>query len=413
MTAAVAEAPIGLEVIEPVTSELVYQEVIARGQDLNPLLGATDEQRRFYGEMGVKRTGLTTFDGDPTLYKLELDQESGAFKSRGAAYAVAKAADRNPETTTAITASAGNHGNGVAIAASRLGLEAVVECAETVSTVKATNLSNNGATVHATHPSLEAGMNTAVEVAEKSSEVAFIHPFDDIDVIAGQSTMGYELLADLLDRQDNGAFDLRSDPVNVYVPIGGGGLITGVACAFRWAKDNNLIGEQVRIIGVQMQGCDAMNRAVDAYRKNEEPQDLFAEGEFNPMADGTAVTKVGKYTLPVVADEHFVDSIVTVTEARLYQAMQKTGAEPAGALATAGILAHGEDNCVNVSLVTGGNVSYETREYFREAALGAYKKNLDFARAPHWLDDDPTYMEPAEQVIATRGIHVASGYSFR
>jgi threonine dehydratase len=427
---AVAEAPARLEIMEPVTSDLVYREVIARSQDLNPLLGQTQEQQRFYGEMGVQRTGLTTFSGDNTLYKLELDQESGAFKSRGAAYGVAKAAERDPEVSTVNTASAGNHGNGVAIAASRLGLSAVVECAETVSIVKADKLAGNGATVHATHPNLETGMSAARQTADEDNRVAFIHPFDDLDVIAGQATMGYELIADLLDRQDAGNVDLLHDPVTVYVPIGGGGLITGVACAFRWAKESGLLGEQVRVVGVQMEGCDAMNRAVDAYRLGQDVDKLFAEGEFNPMADGTAVTEVGKYTLPVVANERLVADVVTVTEAQLFGGMKKLAAhnngrrvEPAGALATAGVQAHGRPGELNISLVTGGNVSAETYEYFRraetrarDAELQAYRQGLMFERKPHWLFDTEeglAYMELPEQVIATSGLRVASGHNFR
>jgi threonine dehydratase len=414
---AVAEAPARLEVMEDlITSELVYQEVIARSQDLNPLLGETDEQRRFYGDMGVQRTGLTTFPGDNTIYKIELGQESGAFKSRGSAYALAQAKDRNDRIHTAVTASAGNHGNGLAIGGGKLGVDVGVECVDTLSTVKAGNLRRNGATVHAVHPDLKPAMRRAQQMAEEDENIVFIHPYDDLDVIAGQSTMGYELLMDLLDQQDNGSFDLRSDSIDIYVPIGGGGLITGVACAFRWAKDNGLVGEQIRIVGVQMEGCDAMNRAVNKYRQDQEPKNLFAEGEFNPMADGTAVQEVGEYTLPIVADERFVADIVTVTEARLGQAMRKTGAEPAGALATAGILAHGDENSVNVSLVTGGNVSAETKAYFRRAELGAYAAALDFERKPHWLFDTEeglAYMELPEQVIATSGLRVASGHNFR
>lgn len=393
------------------TAEFVADEVIDLALPLTELAdrGYDADRQKFYEVMGIRKAAfLTVTSGEHTvLITDDTVQESGAFKSRGAAYAAMMSVG---DVLTA--ASAGNHGNGVAIAGKRLGKKTIVEAASNASIVKVSNMEDNGATVNAVHASVDAAMPAA---KQKAAELggAFIHPYDDLRVIAGQATLGFDQLEKLLTDEAEGKLDLMRDTIKVFVPIGGGGLISGVASVFRWAKDHGIVGEQVAVIGVQMEGCDAMRRTVMQNRAGL-TSELFLDGEFNPSCDGTAVKEPGTLAQQIVSDERFVADIVTVTEEELGHAMheletaQSKRVEPAGALSMAGALVDMDQNDTPTKYVTissGCNVSDETWQHFMEAAgyskpVAAQQKSLggyilrEMAAHPH-----PESVRPSRESV--------------
>lgn len=364
------------------SAELVADEVMELALPLSQFADDNPYRTMFYERMGIRKAEFSVFaNGDHRVYVADdTVQESGSFKSRGAAYAAMTAPN-----TVLTAASAGNHGNGVAIAGRRLGKEVVIEAAATASVVKVTNMERNNATVHALHESVDAAMPAAKKFAKEKGGT-FIHPYDDLRVIAGQATLGFDKLEELLTEESAGQVDLIRDPVKIFVPIGGGGLISGVASVFRWAKDVGIIGEQIQVVGVQMEGCDAMRRSVEELQAYQNGP-LFAEGEFNPACDGTAVQNVGDLTLQIAADKRFVADIVTVSEAELGHAMQELVVaqgkriEPAGALSMAGALVDMDQNeipSVYMTVSSGRNVSQETWDHFAVAA--GYKKPENYTK---------------------------------
>ena len=357
------------ETHEEFDSEAIAGAVIERALLLSELGGDSARHREFRETMGIRYMAFGDYvDGaSRVIVADDTVQESGAFKSRGAASA-ALATDAH----TLVAASAGNHGNGLAIAGRKIGKQVIVEASAETSPVKVTNMSRNGAIVHAVHESVDTAM-PAAKVQAREEGVAFIHPYDNLDVIAGQATAGLEMLDQLLTEEDLGAIDLHKDPVEVYVPIGGGGLITGVASVFHWAKSVGIVGENLVVYGVQMEGWDAMRREVEGF---EHP--LFDAGEFNPACDGTAVANVGLLAKSVVSDARFVQNVVTVSEVELGKAMrhleslQGTRIEPAGALSMAGaqkaMRQSGYDNRTYLTMSTGKNVADSTWRHFMEAS---------------------------------------------
>lgn len=270
---------------------------------------------------------------------------TGSYKVRGMACALLSAREKSPDLEEVHIASAGNAAKGLAYVACRYGIRTSVECVLGVSSRKHADLLAMGASVNVVHTELEAGMTQAKEDG-KAERHAEVHAFDQAEVIAGQATVGLETLADLLERerQSEGRFDLHKDKVKLFVPIGGGGLITGIACVMRRAKDEGLIGRHnVEVMGVQMTGCDAMRRYVKHIGMGETPpEDLFVKGKrFDARSDGTAVRKPGELTRAIVGDPKFVAGIMLVTPGELGLAMEdlqrtrRKRIEPAAALSTA------------------------------------------------------------------------------
>lgn len=353
-------------------SDLIATRVLERALPLSSFAPDQHLIQEFRGEMGVTPLQFTHAAlGDiPVLIADDLSQPSGAFKSRGASYAVLMA--REAYAITA--ASAGNHGNGVAIAASRAGKASYVHAAANASSVKVANMRSNGAIVVNEHASIDAAV-PAAERAGQEEGATFIHPYDNLDVIAGQATVGFEMVQKLRDQHATGSLDVYQDRIRLFIPIGGGGLIAGVAIAVRWAKDQGLLGEQVEVHGAQMEGCDAMNRAVSVVQSGQEmPENLFENEELAHECDGTAVTKVGDLTLPIAADRRYVHKITTVSARELADSMQSLSevhnhlVEPAGALSMAGATRDSQrefGQMYYVTFTSGGNVSDATREHFK------------------------------------------------
>jgi threonine dehydratase len=362
-----------VEVVETIESNVdaIVAEVVKRSLPLSQFEDANPRRHEFHERMGIQQAVFSTFTSGEHVVCIADDtvQESGSFKSRGAAHAAMMASG-----VLLTAASAGNHGAGVAIAGKRLGKEVIVEAASTASVVKVNNMERHKAVVNAVHQSVDMAMPAARQHAVERGGT-FIHPYDDMNVIAGQATLGYEKIEELLTQEADGKLDLMHDAVKVFVPIGGGGLISGIASVFRWAKDVGVIGEQVQVIGVQMEGCDAMRRVCGGWQG-----ELFAPGEFNAACDGTAVQHVGTLARQICEDKRLVADIVSVSEGQLGHAMQELliaqgkRIEPAGALSMAGALADMDDAepAFYMTVSSGRNVSQETWDYF--AAAAGYKR---------------------------------------
>src|SRR5580658_3498067 len=258
---------------------------------------------------------LSRQTGQSIFLKLENLQMTGSFKERGA---LNKIATLTPEEAQrgVIAASAGNHAQGVAYHATKRGIRALIVMPLATPLVKVTATRGFGAEVILHGANYDEACEEATRRCQAEG-MTFIHPFDDPLVMAGQGTIGLELLEQIENLEA------------VVVPIGGGGLIGGVACAVKESKPD------VRVIGVQTARLPSMKEAVRAHH----PVTLEPA---TTIADGIAVRRAGDVTLPVV--ERYVDEIVTVNEDEIASAIltllerEKTLAEGAGAAALAALL---------------------------------------------------------------------------
>ena len=278
---------------------------------------------------------LSALTGQQVYLKLENLQMTGSFKERGALNRIAKL---SPEQATrgVIAASAGNHAQGVAYHATKRGIRALIVMPLTTPLVKVTATRDFGAEVLLHGANYDEAFAEAMRLCAEQ-ELTFIHPFDDPDVMAGQGTIGLELLEQVPELEA------------VVVPIGGGGLIGGIACAIKESRP------EIRIVGVQTSRLASMVAAVEAHRP------VVIEPA-TTIADGIAVRRAGDLTLPMV--ERYVDEIVTVEEDEIASAIlmllerEKTLAEGAGAAALAALLQHRTSlkGARTAVLVCGGNI---------------------------------------------------------
>jgi threonine dehydratase len=265
-----------------------------------PLLSAT--------RLGA-RAGVTLF------HKCESLQKTGSFKVRGALNNVSQldSAARKPGV---VTVSAGNHAQALAWAARDAGVHCTVVMPTTASRMKVDASRGYGAEV-VLHGASGIEAFAHAHALAKERDLTFVHPFDDPAVIAGQGTVGLEILEQLENVDD------------VVVPIGGGGLIAGVATAIKESRP------QVRVYGVEPTGAAVMRQSLDAGR----PMRLES---MKTIADGLAAPMAGDVTYPIV--KHYVDDVVLVTDEEIVEAMReilfsaKLLAEGGGAAATAAIL---------------------------------------------------------------------------
>jgi len=268
--------------------------------------------------------------------KLENLQRTGSYKVRGALNALLAMRERGDQRTV-ITASAGNHAQGLAWAGYRLGMRVITVMPNTAPATKVAGVAHWGATVRQHGDTYDDSKRFAAELAAQHG-YRLLSAFDDPDVIAGQGTVGLELAALL--------------PDVVLVPIGGGGLASGVALALKacWSHARAARRRDVRIIGAQVEGVDAMARALDGDHAAREPAQT--------LADGVRVKHPGTLTLRIL--ETLLDDVVIVREAELRETLVQLAlaehviAEGAGALAlAAGRRVAGRRKC---AVVTGGNV---------------------------------------------------------
>ncbi len=261
-----------------------------------------------------------------------------------------------------IAASAGNHAQGVALAAMKLGCRAVIVMPVTTPAVKVNAVRARGAEVVLIGDSYSEAYEHALKL-QKTHGLTFVHPFDDPDVIAGQGTIGMEIL-----RQHQGPIDA------IFVAIGGGGLIAGIAAYVKQLRP------EVRIIGVQTTDSDAMARSLRAGRRVE----LREVGLFS---DGTAVKKVGVETFRLA--RAFVDEVILVdtdaTCAAIKDVFEDTRAilEPAGALAIAGAKAwvarEGIRGATLIAVACGANMNFDRLRFVSERAEIGEQREAVFA----------------------------------
>ncbi|WP_062526391.1 threonine ammonia-lyase [Demequina rhizosphaerae] len=283
-------------------------------------------------------THLSELLGVPTHMKLENLQRTGSFKLRGATYRLSRLTDEE-RARGVVAASAGNHAQGVAFAAQQLGVDATIFMPLGAPVPKLLATKGYGATVVTDGATVEECLALAAEHAERTGAV-MIHPFDHPDVIAGQGTIGLEILADVPDVQ------------TIVVPIGGGGLIAGVAVAAKAVAA--LQGREIRIVGVQAAATAAFPPSLEAGH----PVTIARGGT---IADGIAVVRPGEHTFPIV--QELVDEVVTVDEDVLARAVltllerTKLVVEPAGAASAAAILGGLiAPTGPTVALLSGGNI---------------------------------------------------------
>ncbi len=291
----------------------------------------------------VHRTQLVTSETTNRIvnkhvyFKMENQQKTGAFKFRGATFKLMQLSKVQLKKGV-ITASAGNHAQGVAYAATKLGAQATIFMPEKTPHAKVEATKNYGAQVVLVGASFQESYEASMKRQLKTGAV-YIHPFDDYDIMAGQGTIAMEML-----RQED-----RLD--TFIVPIGGGGLISGVAVA---AKHVN---KSMRIIGVQARESNAMyNRYY-----NREPSTASASQD-KTIAEGIDVKKPGDLTTAIIND--YVDDIVTVSNEDIAASIlymlerNKTLVEGAGAAALAALFTHNQSiksrHCGII--VSGGNM---------------------------------------------------------
>ncbi|HVS48214.1 MAG TPA: threonine/serine dehydratase [Candidatus Dormibacteraeota bacterium] len=270
--------------------------------------------------------------------KIESIQPIRAFKVRGALNKLIRLSDKQ-RSAGVITASAGNHGMGVAYAAGVFNVPATVYVPETANAFKVEAIRRLGARVVAAGRNYNGAYVEALS-AQRESDAVFVHAYDDPHVVAGQGTIATELLSDLE------SFD------TVLVPIGGGGLIGGIALYLKSRKPG------IKVIGVEPTGADAMHRSLKAGR-------IVTLDRVSTIADGLAASAPGKLTFELA--QSYVDEVILVEETELLRAIrllfewEHLLAEPAGAAALAALLYHHRPvpNEKVVVILSGGNVTDE------------------------------------------------------
>jgi threonine dehydratase len=297
--------------------------------------------------------------GNRLLLKREDLQPVFSFKLRGAYNKMAGLCAARLAKGV-IAASAGNHAQGVALAAQRLGCRAVIVMPVTTPRIKVNAVAARGAEVLLHGDSYSEAHAHALKVKRKRG-LTFVHPYDDPEVIAGQGTIGMEIL-----RQ-------HAKPIDaIFVPVGGGGLISGIAAYVKRVRPS------VRIIGVEPVDADAMTRSLKSKRRVK----LQQVGLF---ADGVAVKEVGEHTFRLCRE--FVDEMLLVDTDQMCAAIKdvfedtRVVLEPAGALAVAGAKAwverHGARGRTLVAIASGANTNFDRLRFIaEEAELGEEREAI-------------------------------------
>lgn len=323
---------------------------------------------------------LSAIAGRPVLIKPEHLQRTGSFKIRGAynfLSACPAASDR-----LIVAASAGNHAQGVALAASLLGLRSVIFMPQAASIPKIDATRGYGAEVRLAGGGTDEAIMEAIGFAKDHGAV-YVPPFDDPLVIAGQGTIGLELAGEAPDAEA------------VVVPVGGGGLISGIAACLARANPG------ARVIGVEAEGAAAMRQSLDAGR-------LVTLDAVTTMADGIALKSVCDLTLGSV--RAFVDDIVTVSEEEISRSLllllerAKSVVEPAGAVGLAAVLAGKVAGKGPVVVVTsGGNIDPLLLMKVIDHGLSAQGRYLRFKVV---LSDHPGALASLATALSEMGLNV-------
>ena len=315
---------------------------------------------------------LSEMTGANVFYKCENLQKTGSFKVRGAVNTIANLTDAE-KANGVIASSAGNHAQGVALGAQMTGIKATIVMPATAPLAKVSATRGYGAEVVLNGEVYDDAYAKAVEI-QKETGATFIHPFNNEHVMAGQGTIALEIFE-----------QLNSEVDTILCPIGGGGIIAGVAVAAKALNPN------VKVIGVQTSNIPSMQESV----KNGEVTTAFKAAT---IADGIAVKTPGDATFEIIKE--LVDEVITVTEEEIAQGMlfllehQKIVSEGAGAVSTAALLSkkyqptEGEKV---VCIVSGGNVDVNT--LYRVIGVGLAKEGRRYSFSTTMTDKPGGFLE--------------------
>jgi len=322
------------------------------------------------------------FETDELVLKLEHLQRTGSFKPRGAYNKIQRLIETE-DVDDVIAASAGNHAQGVALAATKLGVDATVVMPKTAPQTKVEATRNYGASVELVGKDFRTATEYALELAEEI-DGEFVHAYDDPDIVAGQGTLGVEMY------EDCPAVD------TVVVPIGGGGLIGGIATAFAELRP------ETKIVGVQATGAQTVLDSLD----KGSPQTLDS---VDTIADGIATGGISELTLSII--QRHVDEVVTVTDAEIVDAIlllmerAKQVVEGAGAASVAALLGDELDAAGEtvMPLLCGGNLDMTM---LNEVVVHALARRTQILRLRVHIHDRPGKMTELSGIIADHDANI-------
>ncbi|MBM0655522.1 threonine ammonia-lyase [Capnocytophaga genosp. AHN8471] len=318
--------------------------------------------------------------GNNIYIKPENLQKTGAFKIRGAYNKMLKLTEAEKQRGV-IASSAGNHAQGVAYAARELGIKAVIVMPKTTPLIKVQSTKKYGAEVVLYGDVYDDAYQKAKELEEKEGYV-FVHPFNDPDVLEGQGTIALEILEQLP----------QTDVI--VVPIGGGGLISGIACSAKQIKP------EIKIVGVEPSGAAS---ATEALKKNK----LVTLPEANTIADGTAVKRIGELNFEYI--KKYVDEVVTVDDYELTEAFllltekHKIIAENSGVLPLAALKKLTDRNKNVVPVVSGGNIDVLMISSMINKGLVSRDRIFNFSVS---IPDRPGELAKITHIIADVGANI-------
>lgn len=318
--------------------------------------------------------------GNNIYIKPENLQVTGAFKIRGAYNKISKLSDEEKKRGL-ISSSAGNHAQGVAYAAEKLGVKATIVMPKTTPLIKVEATKNYGAEVVLHGDCYDEAYAEAVRLQNENGYL-FIHPFDDLDVIEGQGTIALEILEEL------------KTVDSIIVPIGGGGLISGIAVAAKSINPN------IKIIGVEPEGAKSMKNSIEKGK-------LICLDDVCTIADGVAVKNPGNITFSIISD--YVDEIVTVSDFDIMEAFlellqqHKLIGENSGVLPLAALKKIKEKDKNIVCVVSGGNIDVVTISTMINQGLVSKGRIFCFSVN---LPDKPGELLKISQVLADLNANV-------
>ncbi len=325
---------------------------------------------------------FSTMTGGDIYLKFENQQKTGSFKIRGASNKIAALVERG-EIKAAVASSAGNHAQGVAYASHVHNIPATIVMPKSTPIAKVSATEGYGAKVVLHGDCYDDAYNKAVEIQEKEG-ATFLHPFDDFEVMAGQGTIGIEILEDLP------TVDM------VIVPAGGGGLLSGVAACIKQ------INPRVQIVGVQAEGADAICRSFNEKK-------MIVTDSATTIADGIAVKAPGEHTMEMI--NKYADAVVTVSDAEISEAIllllerTKQVVEPAGATTLAAVL-NGRVDVKGkkvVCVLSGGNVDVSFIQRIIDLGLVTRERKLKFRTT---LLDIPGSLEHLSKVLSDASANI-------
>ncbi|WP_246989403.1 threonine ammonia-lyase [Halorientalis marina] len=333
-------------------------------------------------ETPVERsTSLEEVVGGEVYLKMEHLQWTGSFKTRGAYNKISQ--DVENGVTDFVAASAGNHAQGVALAATRCGADSTIYMPRNAPQAKIEATRGYGAAVELVGNDFQETM-TAAQAAVEDSDAAFVHAYDDMDIIAGQGTLGTEMYHDC------------PNVDTVIVPIGGGGLISGISTAIKH------LSPETKVIGVQATGAETVHRSLD----KGIPVTL---DQVDTIADGIATGGISETTLSII--QRNVDRVVTVSDTEIARAIlmlmerAKQVVEGAGAASVAALLSDDLDVAGEtvMPLLCGGNLDMTQ---LRTVLIHALIDRQQLLRLRIRIDDRPGVLEEISGIIADFGANI-------